>query len=556
MQEADAYDVVSSEPHAMGFEQDLHMDFSVDIVEDVAAEVEAVMRLCAFGLFGEARRAADETLKLHLGCFPVLVEYMRLLYDQGDSDMLQHEAERCRQSDCFEDASPGDLEILLLLCDLRRLSSELPSQEDLDIISKQLTRITAILHVPVAYGYAEEAHLRVSLQACQTPRNLLLWRAQELFAIRTGISAGARSHYVEPWSLFSCLLQDLLAKEHYWIAERALELCFWPSGNGGVVLPINDIWHLIEPLIDTPVSFDEDHVLGRLGVLLSFCEGLLNADEAQSAYWKVASSYVAHNSSHMASLYPGLQSVWNRSRAVTRIQLLWVDRSLAEDNYRASVIPATQYITTLRALEVHAGNEHDFQMLRAVKSRILLLSDDVDTASLEHLNNLIPLCIYQARQKHLEGQAKNESWSGSLTSWSNLLNSFREETAPHAQPDHDANMTWGESLRKVDWPTGLWNFSTQGSGYAPINTGRSPVGHTHLSLHYQRMAESRALENVTTSELLKQDRLDTQSQEGVKRRYGKKQAQQTTLVMGIGCALLALKLRVARRALPMAWYPF
>ncbi|KAK4900487.1 hypothetical protein LTR27_002203 [Elasticomyces elasticus] len=540
MHEADTYDVVSSEPHATGFEQDLHMDFSVDIVEDVAAEVEAVMRLCAFGLFGEARRAADETLKLHLSCFPVLVEYMRLLYDQGDFDMLRQEAERCRQSDRFEDASPGDLEILLLLCDIRHLSSELPSQEDLDSISMQLKRITAILHVPVAYGYAEEAHLRVSLQACQTPRNLLLWRAQELFAIRTGIPAGARSHYVEPWSLFSCLVQSLLAQEQYWIAERALELCFWPSGNGGVVLLINDIWHLIEPLIDTPVSFDEDHML----------------DEAQSAYWKVASSHVAHNSSHMASLYPGLQSVWNRSRAVTRIQLLWVDRSLAEDNYRASVMPATQYITTLRALEVHAGNELDFQMLRAVKSRILLLLDDVDTASLTHLNNLVPLCIYKARRKLLGGQANLDSRSGSRASWSDLLNSFRDETAPHAQPDHDANMTWGESLRNMDWPKGLWNFSAQGSGYAPINTGRSPLGHTHLSLNYQRMAESRALENVTTSELLKQDRLDTQSQEGVNRRYGKKQAQQTTLVMGIGCALLALKLRIARRAPPMAWYPF
>ncbi|KAK5675622.1 hypothetical protein LTS10_011722 [Elasticomyces elasticus] len=146
MEEANSVSVESQARLSTESEQDVHMDFSIDIVEDVAAEVEAVMRLSVFGLFREARKAADETLKRYLGCFPVAVEYLRLLYDQGDFDILQLEATSFREGVYqLEDAVPGELDLILLLCEIRNLSSESPLQEDLKTIKRQIDQTSVEL---------------------------------------------------------------------------------------------------------------------------------------------------------------------------------------------------------------------------------------------------------------------------------------------------------------------------------------------------------------------------------------------------------------------------
>jgi hypothetical protein len=70
------------------------MDFSIDIVEDVPAEVENVMHLATVGLFKEAREAAGLTMERYLDHFPVLIEFLRLLYDQGDYQSLRDHVNR------------------------------------------------------------------------------------------------------------------------------------------------------------------------------------------------------------------------------------------------------------------------------------------------------------------------------------------------------------------------------------------------------------------------------------------------------------------------------
>lgn len=70
------------------------MDFSIGIVEDVPAEVENIMHLAAIGLFTEAREAAALTMERYLDKFPVLIEFLRLLYDQGDYQSLSDHVNR------------------------------------------------------------------------------------------------------------------------------------------------------------------------------------------------------------------------------------------------------------------------------------------------------------------------------------------------------------------------------------------------------------------------------------------------------------------------------
>ncbi|KAK5715946.1 hypothetical protein LTR15_009771 [Elasticomyces elasticus] len=402
MEEAEICNSVSFEPQSgspTGSEQDVHLDFSIDIVEDVAAEVEAVMRLSVFGLFREARKAADETMKRYLGYFPVAVEYLRLLYDQGDFDMLRQEAERFREGDYrLEDAVPEDLDLLLLLCDLRNLGGEVPLLEDLESMKKQTDRICNDSSFgDVGAGTLDRLHSRTEV----------LMRLERLCAARTGLLAEPSE---EPWPLLSAMVRDFVAKEQYWIAEKALELCFWSYGFGKSILPTNDIWNLIELIIDTPFGYDEDHVLGRIGVLLSFCEGALRRSDTQSDSWTLASSYLVKASSHMASLYPGLASDWDRSRAVVRLTLLELDRSLAEEVSLAVIKPTISHILNLRLLNFESKEKLDMQLSRGIEGRIRALGYPPLYAVEAHLPEPFPSCIYrrhhELRRSNAQAQAQ------------------------------------------------------------------------------------------------------------------------------------------------------
>lgn len=61
------------------------LNFSLDVVEDIYAEVEEVMRLSGHGRFREARKLSNDTLAKHTDIFAVLAEDLRSLLDQGDN---------------------------------------------------------------------------------------------------------------------------------------------------------------------------------------------------------------------------------------------------------------------------------------------------------------------------------------------------------------------------------------------------------------------------------------------------------------------------------------
>ncbi|KAK4911107.1 hypothetical protein LTR49_020274 [Elasticomyces elasticus] len=274
MEETEIRKAVSFEPlttSPTGSEHDVHMDFSIDIVEDVAAEVEVVMRLSAFGLFREARKAADETLKRYIDYFPVAVEYLRLLYDQGDFAMLRQEAEKFRKRDYrLKDAVPKDQShFLLLLCDVRKLGVEVPLPEDLQSITRQMNRMSDRTDETTSQNLAADIQARAGL------RGMLLTRIERLCAVRTGVIGGtelaelSRSPRLifEPWPLLTMMVRDFL--------EKALELCFWPYHDHGPELSTYQIWDLIRPMVDDSIDLDEEQVMGRIGIFLSFCEGVL-----------------------------------------------------------------------------------------------------------------------------------------------------------------------------------------------------------------------------------------------------------------------------------------
>lgn len=68
------------------------MTFSFDVIEDVAEQVEEMMRLGALGYFAHARAISDSIDPRHLSSFAVVAEQMRLLLDQGDYQALQGRA--------------------------------------------------------------------------------------------------------------------------------------------------------------------------------------------------------------------------------------------------------------------------------------------------------------------------------------------------------------------------------------------------------------------------------------------------------------------------------
>jgi hypothetical protein len=69
------------------------MDFSIDVVEDIPAQVEEMMSLAARGYFKLAREISDNVLVRQNSIFNVAVERMRLLHDQGDFEALLAETQ-------------------------------------------------------------------------------------------------------------------------------------------------------------------------------------------------------------------------------------------------------------------------------------------------------------------------------------------------------------------------------------------------------------------------------------------------------------------------------
>lgn len=65
-------------------DENICFDFAFDLKD----YVQEVVRLGALGIFQEARYLAQGALREHDYVFPVAIEIMRLMYDQGDADAL------------------------------------------------------------------------------------------------------------------------------------------------------------------------------------------------------------------------------------------------------------------------------------------------------------------------------------------------------------------------------------------------------------------------------------------------------------------------------------
>jgi hypothetical protein len=100
------------------------MSFDMDVMEDIPMEVDELMRLGALGKFGEARDRFQAIFEDNINEYPVIAEYVRLLYDQGDFEALEVALKQYHDtveaSDDPEDQSPELRATRLQILDLLR----------------------------------------------------------------------------------------------------------------------------------------------------------------------------------------------------------------------------------------------------------------------------------------------------------------------------------------------------------------------------------------------------------------------------------------------------
>ena len=114
---------------ALSENDEFTLDFSIDIAEDVAAQVEEMLRKSMLGYFRQAREVFEERLVKHTDIFPVAVERMRLLHGQGDFGALLQSVviyERDHMSSPLHNDIPDDVrsQIIWLLKHIALLATE------------------------------------------------------------------------------------------------------------------------------------------------------------------------------------------------------------------------------------------------------------------------------------------------------------------------------------------------------------------------------------------------------------------------------------------------
>ncbi|KAI6791309.1 hypothetical protein KC367_g8104 [Hortaea werneckii] len=98
-----------AEPHED--DEGFTMEFKIEVVDDIEAQVEEMMRLGALGYFQEARQLSHSTASGHQRKFEVVFEQLRLMLDQGAYTDLIARAESHPQDSCT--AQQSDLIALM-----------------------------------------------------------------------------------------------------------------------------------------------------------------------------------------------------------------------------------------------------------------------------------------------------------------------------------------------------------------------------------------------------------------------------------------------------------
>ncbi|KAI7081976.1 hypothetical protein KC356_g8744 [Hortaea werneckii] len=99
-----------AEPHED--DEGFTMEFKIEVVDDIEAQVEEMMRLGALGYFKEARQLSQSIAPVHQQTFEVVFEQLRLMLDQGAYSDLIARAESHPQDLCT--AKQSDLIALMV----------------------------------------------------------------------------------------------------------------------------------------------------------------------------------------------------------------------------------------------------------------------------------------------------------------------------------------------------------------------------------------------------------------------------------------------------------
>jgi hypothetical protein len=80
---------MASVPNSKTVDEDITMNFSIDVVENPMDDINDMVRLSEFGCFSEAITVFRDSLAKYSNVFPIFAEYLRLLFDQGDFNTLR-----------------------------------------------------------------------------------------------------------------------------------------------------------------------------------------------------------------------------------------------------------------------------------------------------------------------------------------------------------------------------------------------------------------------------------------------------------------------------------
>lgn len=94
------------------------MEFQIEAVDDVEAQVEEMMRLGALGYFKEARQLSQSIAPAHQQTFEVVFQQLMLMLDQGAYTDLIEKADSHSKNDCPAEQS----DVIALMVAIARVS--------------------------------------------------------------------------------------------------------------------------------------------------------------------------------------------------------------------------------------------------------------------------------------------------------------------------------------------------------------------------------------------------------------------------------------------------
>jgi hypothetical protein len=384
------------------------MDFSIDVMEDIPAEVENVMHLATVGLFREAREAAASTMERYLDKFPILIEFLRLLYDQGDylslRDHVQTAIEYKKKWDdeqilllsLFEDLTlvhlQGYSHHVFQRLESRNLvvqnfnSTALGAMSEEQVSMTDTWRLAELSETNRFQSLAISLmirlkYLRYQYQGAITATNFVLWSTKKTDNA--------------PYAFFEHMLQQ----ENYWAAVNALEVCLRKAKKHFHTLNFTRLWEAIEPLATRCSANDPEEVLwATTNLLQTFCEGLLRRTATQIKSWGSAIAFLS-NMPQIIEAKCEPKYAWSNSRSFRRQKLIELDKAVLTRNQSRDLEIDEATARHLSRVSDHAQEHQDIHLMDGIRWRIDVLIQGVDPTKIPTPAGNIPVEIYEKRHK-------------------------------------------------------------------------------------------------------------------------------------------------------------